>query len=127
MLQLAGYPPQDRAIMYDFILFEMEKLMENHPHRIKEVVTSLHTQRHALLDVANILNDKFNEIAKHFKLSLATIWEICYTARYEFDSMKYTNKSSELEKLIGKAVDLIVKHEINKHIKFIILKEARDL
>lgn len=105
ILQLAGYPPQDRAIMYDFILFEMEKLIVAHPHRIKEVVTSLRTQRHTLLDVANILNDKFNEIAKYFKLSLATIWDICYVARYEFDSLKYNHKSSELEKLIGATYD----------------------
>jgi hypothetical protein len=96
VLQLAGYSPQDRARMYDFIVFEMEKLTATHPHPIKEIVTSLHIQRHELLDVANILNEKFNEIAKYFKLSLATIWEICYVARYKFDSMKYNNKSSEL-------------------------------
>lgn len=105
VLQLSGYPPKDRAIMYDFILFEMEKLLADHPHRIKEVVTSLRTQRNALLDVANLLNDKFNEIAKYFKLSLATIWEICYLTRYEFDSMKYNKKSSELETLIGETYD----------------------
>jgi hypothetical protein len=55
--------------------------------------------------VANTLNDKFNEIAKYFKLSLATIWEICYVARYEFDSVKYNTKSSELETLIGATYD----------------------
>lgn len=105
VLQLAGYPPQDRATMYDFILFEMEKLMIHHPHRIKEIVASLYAQRHALLDVANTLNDKFSEIAKYFKLSLATIWEICCIARYNIDSLKYNNKSSELEALIGPIYD----------------------
>lgn len=83
----------------------MEKLVITHLHRIKEIVTSLHTQRHALLDVANTLNNKFNEIAKCFKLSLATIWEICYLARYDIDSAKYHKKSSELETLIGTAYD----------------------
>ena len=33
----------------------------------------------------------------------------------------------ELENIIGKRVDLIVEHEINKHLRSIILKEARDL
>lgn len=33
----------------------------------------------------------------------------------------------ELEKLIGRKVDLIIKHEINKHIKEEILSSARDL
>ena len=32
-----------------------------------------------------------------------------------------------LEKAIGKRVDLIVEHELNKHLKPIILKEAREL
>ena len=105
VLQLAGYSPQNRAIMYDFIVTEMEKLTILHPHRIKEIVTSLHTQRDALLDVANTLNNKFNEIAKYFKLSLATIWQICYVARYDIDSIKYNKKSSELEELIGAIYD----------------------
>jgi len=105
VLQLAGYSPQDRAIMYDFIVTEMEKLVITHPHRIKEVVTSLHTQRHALLDVANTLNNKFSEIAKYFKLSLDTIWEISYLARYDINSLKYHKKSSELETLIGTTYD----------------------
>jgi hypothetical protein len=105
VLQLAGYSPQNRAIMYDFVVTEMEKLIITHPHRIQEIVTSLHTQRDALLDVANTLNNKFNEIAKYFNLSLATIWQICYLARYDIDSVKYNRKSSELEELIGAIYD----------------------
>lgn len=33
----------------------------------------------------------------------------------------------ELSNIIGKTVDLVVEHEINKHLKNIILKEAKDL
>lgn len=33
----------------------------------------------------------------------------------------------ELENIIGRNVDLIIRHEINKHMKAAILDEARDL
>ena len=33
----------------------------------------------------------------------------------------------ELQRIIGKNVDLVVKHEINKYLKSRILEEARDL
>lgn len=33
----------------------------------------------------------------------------------------------ELESIIGRSVDLVVKHEINKHLRSIILMEARNL
>lgn len=33
----------------------------------------------------------------------------------------------ELEKIIGRKVDLIVKHELNKHLEAEILKEAREI
>lgn len=35
--------------------------------------------------------------------------------------------TEELEALVGRAVDLVVKHELNKHITNSILQEARDL
>lgn len=107
VLQLAGHPPQERAILYDFIVAEMTILAARHPHRIKEIVTSLHTRREALLDVANTLNDQFLLLANKFNVPVTIIWEICYTTRYDIDSIKYELKSCELESLIGSDYDAI--------------------
>ena len=101
VLQLAGHPPMDRAILYDFIVDEMSVLATTHPHRITDIVTSLKTQREALLDVAHALNDKFLELAKKHKILLEMVWKICYTTRYSMDSIKYGITSCELESLIG--------------------------
>jgi hypothetical protein len=101
VLQLAGYPPEERSTLYDFIVSEMTALAEKHPHRIDEIVTTLKTQRNALLDVANELNEKFTQIASKHSLSIDVIWAICYLARYALDGLKYYEKSSELEALIG--------------------------
>jgi hypothetical protein len=105
VLQLAGHPPTERALLFDFIVSEMTTLAERHPHRIDDIVTTLKTQRNALLDVANELNDKFTKIATRHSLSIDVIWAICYIARYALDGFKYFEKSSELEALIGTKYD----------------------
>ena len=107
VLQLAGHPPAERAMLYDFILLEMTSLAERHPHRIDVIVTTLNAQRAALLDVTNELNDKFMEVAKKYDLSIDIIWAICYLARYSFDGIKYCDKVSELESIIGYKYDEI--------------------
>ena len=58
-----------------------------------------------MLDVANELNDKFTQIATKHSLSIDIIWDICYIARYALDGLKYFEKSSELEALIGAKYD----------------------
>ena len=107
VLQLAGHPPEDRTMLYDFIVSEMTALASLHPHRIDAIVTSLNYQREALLDVANALNTQFLQLAKHFNVAVETIWAVCYTARYGMDSCKYNERSSALETLIGEQYDEI--------------------
>lgn len=107
VLQLAGYQPKERGIMYDFIVTEMEKIAAKHPHRINAIIISLKTRRKALLDVADALNEQFRKLAKKYHLSIKTIWSICYVARYDADSMKYNEKSYELETIIGEKYEEI--------------------
>jgi hypothetical protein len=107
VLQLAGHQPEDRAVLYDFIVEEMTRLLSKHPHRINEILTSLKNQRNALLDVANTLNERFAQLALKYEQPIETIWAICYVARYDFDSRKYNDKSSALESLVGDQYDAI--------------------
>jgi hypothetical protein len=107
VLQLAGYAPEVRAMLYDFIVSEMSIIAGRHPHRIDAIVTSLHFRRDALLDVANALNDQFAQLAAHYKISINTIWDICYTARYGINSSNYHDKSSALEVVVGEKYDAI--------------------
>ena len=107
VLQLAGYKPDERAMLYDFIVQEMTTISVLHPHRIDAIVTSLHHRRNGLLDVANALNDQFAQLAEHYNVSINTIWRVCYTARYGFDSCNYGEESSALEELIGEKYDEI--------------------
>ena len=107
ILQLAGYQPGERAKLYDFIVQEITAIAVGHPHRIEAIVTSLHHRRKGLLDVANDLNEKFAHLAANYKVSINTIWRVCYTARYGLDSCNYGEESSALEELIGEKYDEI--------------------
>jgi len=107
VLQLAGYAPEVRAMLYDFIVSEMSILAGRHPHRIGAIVTSLHFRRDALLDVADALNDQFAQLAAQYKISINTVWKICYTTRYGIDNCTYHDQSSALESLTGEKYDEI--------------------
>jgi len=105
VLELAGYAPQVRAMLYDFIVSEMSTLAVRHPHRVNAIVTSLHYRRKALLDVADALNDKFEQLATQYKISINAVWDVCYTTRYGIDHCSYHDQSSALESLIGEKYD----------------------
>ena len=106
-LQLAGYAPQVRAMLYDFIVAEMSIIARRRPHRIDAIVKSLHYRRDALLDVADALNDRFAQLAAQYELSIHTVWHVCHTARYGIDHCAYHDQSSALESLIGEKYDEI--------------------
>lgn len=105
VLQLPGHDPYHRAVLYDFILREMTNLSDKQPHRISDIVTSLYAQRDALLDVANTLNEKFNDLATKYNQPIARVWALCFVARYNIDSLKYNKKAADLEALIGDDYD----------------------
>jgi hypothetical protein len=101
VLQLAGYNPDQRAELFDFILVELEKLANMYPHRIQKILKSLKSQRDKLLDVASTLNDKFTALAKKHDIPLSYIWNVCYLARYDYESIKYQQKSAIFEQELG--------------------------
>lgn len=114
ILQLAGYPPVQRAELYDFILSEITALgIRTQDHRIQEIETSLIFQRDRLLVVSNTLNTEFTAVALKYKLPVTVMWDICYLARYGFDSCKYQQASNDLECLIGEQYDAIEDEILN--------------
>ncbi len=99
VLQLPEHEPYTRAVLYDFVLREMTALSDKQPHRISDIVTSLYTQRDALLDVANTLNEDFTRLAEKYNHSVARLWDLCFVARYNIDSFKYKDHPHWLEML----------------------------
>jgi len=112
ILQLTSYNYEQRSKLFDFILVELTKLAQTYPHGITKLIKSLKFQRNRLLDVANNLNVKFQAISLKYKVELADIWSICYLARYDYDSIKYQQKSSVLEDKISYEIYEVVEDEV---------------
>jgi hypothetical protein len=55
ILNKAGPDPATRHELFDFVVSELKKLEELHPHRIKAVRITLQNQRNLLLAFPNLL------------------------------------------------------------------------
>jgi hypothetical protein len=112
VLNKAGSKPEHRHELYNFIVSELEKLSETHPHRIKAVCTTLKNQQHLLLAFADVLNGKFELIAEKFSTSTENIWKICELQRCDHESSTYAIRSVPLQLLLKDdfylAEDLVV-------------------
>ena len=105
VLQLAGCNPSLRCELFDFIIAELYKLSA--VPAILKVTKSLVLQREKLLDAANSLDNKFSIIAQEHQLPLELIWQICYLARYDYDSIKYQSKSFLVEETTGSCYEQV--------------------
>ena len=47
------------------------------------------------------ISRQFEALASQYNISIETIWTICYSARYDIDSVKYHETSCALESLLG--------------------------
>ncbi|MCP4355727.1 MAG: hypothetical protein GY793_08895 [Proteobacteria bacterium] len=85
----SGSDPVERNELYDFILEEFKNLSKLHPHRLKDICSSLDYQKKELLSFTTRMEKQFIKIADEFKCSLTTIWQICELQKYGYGSLKY--------------------------------------
>ena len=97
----AGSNPEDRHLLFDFILDEFKVLAKLHPHCIRDVCNSLKNQRHILLAFTTVLDEKFKKIALQFDCTTQTIWDICQLQRCREDGMNYAVRSVPLLLALG--------------------------
>ena len=113
VLQLPAAPPAQRSMLFDFIIDELEQLAKKHPHRIKALITTLKNQKGSLLNVVEALNIQFAEIAKEHNVSIDTVWDICYLARFDINAPNYHIQAAELEQQLGELFDCIEDKVLN--------------
>ena len=89
ILQLPASKPSIRSELFDFIIEELNKVADKHPHRITDIITTLNNNKDSLLDVAKSLNTQFENIAIKHGVSLDTVWDISYFSRYKLNSTEY--------------------------------------
>ena len=66
-----------RFELYDFLLEELKKLQQLHPHRITAVCTLLNNNKQEILPFVNDLEQYFLELAQKFNIPIEDIWEFC--------------------------------------------------
>jgi len=101
VLNKAGPVPAERYELYDFILAQFNQLAKQHPHRIRDVCTALKNQRHFLLAFSEVLDEKFQTIAKQFDCSIDNIWTICQLQRCKHGGDNYAVRSVPLLLALG--------------------------
>lgn len=107
VFNMAGYNPDVRRELFDFIVTEFKKLEKIHKHRIRAIRVKLKNQRDLLLAFADVLNDKFSHIAKQSSLPLETIWAICELQRCNQSGDNYAIRSLPLQFQLGEKYDAI--------------------
>jgi hypothetical protein len=103
----AGRNPNVRRELFDFIVAEFRKLEKIHPHRIRAIRVKLKNQRNLLLAFADVLNNKFSQIAEQFSLSLETIWSLCELQRCKQSNDNYAIRSMPLQYQLAEQYDEI--------------------
>ncbi|MDY7574499.1 hypothetical protein [Actimicrobium sp. CCI2.3] len=53
------------------------------------------------------MNDQFAQLPARYKISMESVWNVCYTTRYDIDHCSYHEQSSALEVLMGEKYDEI--------------------
>ncbi len=107
VLNKAGPNLSTRQALYDFIVFEFKKLQQIHPHRIKEVCTTLTNQRNLALAFVDVLDDKFQHIAEQFNCPIDTLWQMCELQRCQFNGINYALRSIPLVDQLKDRFDII--------------------
>jgi hypothetical protein len=101
VLSVAGPDKKTRIYLYDFILEELKKLQQIHPHRIKSAYTFLNDNKSKILAFVDDLEQEFSKLAKIFNVPVADIWKLCELYRCQRFSEKYYQRSKEIRKKLG--------------------------
>ena len=106
ILQLPGHNPADREELFDFVLEELSAVASA-SHRIQALVKSLRKQKEALLTASHVLNREFQVIASRYSITAQDVWDVCYVARYDIQTLNYHTKADELASRLGPCFEQI--------------------
>ena len=100
VLQHAGFSPNIRADLYDFIVEELS-LLKTDNKKLDSYIRSLIFQKVRLLAASHTLNDQFETIALENNISIEEVWRVCYTTRFDIQAHRYHIHSQMLADDLG--------------------------
>jgi len=100
VLQHASFSPGIRADLYDFIVEELS-LLKTDNKKLDSYIRSLIFQKTRLLAASQALNGRFETIAVENQISLAEVWQVCYSTRFDIQANRYHVHSQMLADVLG--------------------------
>lgn len=107
ILALAGPSYEDRAVLYDFVIAELQARQSQCPHRIGPVVTYLVNHRDALLAFAKQLDADLSVLAADFQLPVSLVRVVFQVHTLEqTDPCRWSVEAALRSQLRGRFYDL---------------------
>jgi hypothetical protein len=107
ILALAGPSYEDRGVLYDFVVAELQARQCQCPHRIGPVVTYLVNHRDALLAFAKQLDADLNTLAAEFQVPVSVVRAVFQVhTREETDARRWPVEAALRSQLRGRFYDL---------------------
>jgi hypothetical protein len=107
ILALAGPSYEDRCVLYDFVVAELQARQPGCPHRIGPVATYLVNHRDALLAFAKQLDGELNALAADFQVPVAVVRAVFQVhTREETDPRRWPQEADLRSQLRGRFYDL---------------------
>ena len=103
ILSLAGPDRATRDELFDFVVAELRTRQKFSAHRIRPVVTLLERNRDDILAFADVLDERFGELARQFKIPVGVVHEICQLQGMDQATGAYWHYEDRLrQKLCGR-------------------------
>lgn len=100
ILSLAGPDRKTRSELYNFIVAELRKLQPFSARRIRPVVTMLERNRDDLLAFADILDERFDELAQRFEIPVQVVHDICQLHGMDQNHPAYWQRQGRLQQTL---------------------------
>jgi hypothetical protein len=100
ILSLAGPDRKTRGELYDFVVAELRKLQPFSARRIGAVVTMLERNRDDLLAFADVLDERFGELAQRFAIPLHVVHDICQLHGMDQNHAAYWQRQGRLQQTL---------------------------
>lgn len=113
ILCLAGPSYNDRLVLLDFVVAELQLRESMNPHRIAPVRKYLEINRDNLLAFVPLLEKRLGEIANRYKIPLDVIEEVHRLASIPKSSQKHWEQYARLYQQLG-AKFYLVKEEVDR-------------
>jgi len=100
ILSLAGPDRKTRGELFDFVVAELRQRQTHCAHRIRPVVTLLERNRDDILAFAEVLDERFGQLARQFQIPVDVVHQVCQLHGMDQASRAYWDVEGRLRQTL---------------------------